>query len=87
MRKNRLIRSQFPGQSAVTEHEPEETETPEESEVVAEEPAEMEDENEKNPDISITPDISYGKEAITAQMKQAEAEAQLAQGSVTHRYG
>ena len=66
------------GQSAVTEHEPEETETPEESEVVAEEPAEMEDENEKNPDISITPDISYGKEAITAQMKQAEAEAQLA---------
>lgn len=47
MRKNRLIRSQFPGQSAVTEHEPEETETPEESEVVAEEPAEMEDENEK----------------------------------------
>ena len=63
---------QVSGQSTVTEHEPEE------SEVVAEEPAEMVDENEKTPDISITPDVSYGKEAITAQMKQAEAEAQLA---------
>lgn len=47
-----------------------------EPDIVAEEPAEIEDEPAQ--DVSITPDLSYGKEVIAAQVKQAEAEAQLA---------
>ena len=49
-----------------------------EPDVVAEEPAEIENTDEENQDVSITPDLSYGKEVIAAQVKQAEAEAQLA---------
>lgn len=46
--------------------------------MVAEETAEIENTDEENQDVSITPDLSYGKEVIAAQVKQAEAEAQLA---------
>ena len=49
-----------------------------EPDVVAEEPAEIENTDEENQDVSITPDLSYGKEVIAAQVKQAEAEEQLA---------
>ena len=35
-------------------------------------------ENTEAPEVNITPDLSYGKEAIVAQVQQAETEAQLA---------
>lgn len=53
-------------------------EAPEKTDVVAEEAAEIANADEENQDVSITPDLSYGKEVIAAQVKQAEAEAQLA---------
>ena len=53
-------------------------EAPEKTDVVAEEAAEIANVDEENQDVSITPDLSYGKEVIAAQVKQAEAEAQLA---------
>lgn len=56
--------------------EPEEEIAQDEPDVVAEEPAEIVDETDQ--DVSIAPDLSYGKEVIAAQMKQAETEAQLA---------
>ena len=67
-----------PDETTAAEHEAEETEFPAESDVAVEEPAEDEDANEKDQDVSITPDLSFGKEVIAAQVKQAEAEAQLA---------
>lgn len=53
-------------------------EAPEKTDAVAEEAAEIANADEENQDVSITPDLSYGKEVIAAQVKQAEAEAQLA---------
>ena len=53
-------------------------EAPEKTDVVAEEAAEIANVDEENQDVSITPDLSYGKEVIAAQVQQAEAEAQLA---------
>ena len=53
-------------------------EAPKKTDVVAEEAAEIANVDEENQDVSITPDLSYGKEVIAAQVKQAEAEAQLA---------
>lgn len=53
-------------------------EAPEKTDVVAEEAAEIANADEENQDVSITPDLSYGKEVIAAQVKQAEVEAQLA---------
>lgn len=60
------------------EYEPEAEVISEEPDVVAEEPAEIVDEGEADQSVSIAPDLSYGKEVIAAQMKQAEAEEQLA---------
>ena len=67
---------ELPDQDRTVESEIMETST--EPDVVAEEPAEIENTDEENQDVSITPDLSYGKEVIAAQVKQAEAEAQLA---------
>ena len=67
---------ELPDQDRTVESEIMETST--ESDVVAEETAEIENTAEENQDVSITPDLSYGKEVIAAQVKQAEAEAQLA---------
>ncbi|RHV62981.1 tetratricopeptide repeat protein [Clostridium sp. OM02-18AC] len=38
----------------------------------------VDEENTEAPEVNITPDLSYGKEAIVAQVQQAETEAQLA---------
>ena len=67
---------ELPDQDRTVESEIMETST--EPDVVAEETAEIENTDEENQDVSITPDLSYGKEVIAAQVKQAEAEAQLA---------
>ena len=67
---------ELPDQDRTVESEIMETST--EPDVVAEETAEIENTAEENQDVSITPDLSYGKEVIAAQVKQAEAEAQLA---------
>ena len=67
---------ELPDQDRTVESEIMETST--EPDVVAEETAEIENTDENNQDVSITPDLSYGKEVIAAQVKQAEAEAQLA---------
>ncbi len=67
-----------PARGAVTEPETKDVEAPAEADTAVEEPTEMEKENEADQDVSITPDLSYGKEVIAAQVKQAEAEAQLA---------
>lgn len=67
---------ELPDQDRTVESEVMETST--EPDVVAEETAEIENTAEENQDVSITPDLSYGKEVIAAQVKQAEAEAQLA---------
>ncbi len=60
--------------------EPEEEIEPEMQEDAAalDEAAEEPEEKKTGRDVSIAPDLSYGKEMIAAQMKQAEAEAQLA---------
>ena len=67
---------ELPDQDRTVESEIMETST--EPDVVAEETAEIENTAEENQDVRITPDLSYGKEVIAAQVKQAEAEAQLA---------
>ena len=67
---------ELPDQDRTVESEIMETST--DPDVVAEETAEIENTAEENQDVSITPDLSYGKEVIAAQVKQAEAEAQLA---------
>ena len=67
---------ELPDQDRTVESEIMETST--EPDVVAEEAAEIENTAEENQDVRITPDLSYGKEVIAAQVKQAEAEAQLA---------
>lgn len=66
-----------PAAEAEQEPEAEEEETPtlEETE---EEPEKSEVKAKEEQEVSIAPDLSYGKEMIAAQMKQAEAEAQLA---------
>ncbi len=60
--------------------EPEDEIEPEMQEDAAalDEAAEEPEEKKTGRDVSIAPDLSYGKEMIAAQMKQAEAEAQLA---------
>ncbi len=63
--------------------EPEEEEEPEaemdeEEPDISDEPEEKPEEKKTSREVSIAPDLSYGKEMIAAQMKQAEAEAQLA---------
>lgn len=65
-------------ETVAEEREAEKLESSEAPDVVAEEPAEIENTDEEDQDVSITPDLSYGKEVIAAQVKQAEAEAQLA---------
>ena len=67
---------QAPVSEPAAEAEPEEAVAQDEPDVVADEPAEIVDEADQ--DVSIAPDLSYGKEVIAAQMKQAETEAQLA---------
>ena len=63
---------ELPDQDRTVESEIMETST--EPDVVAEETAEIENTAEENQDVSITPDLSYGKEVIAAQVKQAEAQ-------------
>ncbi len=66
-------------EDAVIEPEDEiEPEMHEEDAATLDEAAEEPEEKKTGRDVSIAPDLSYGKEMIAAQMKQAEAEAQLA---------